>query len=371
MLASTSIYAQDRRHILLILRPPSDTVLLMLKNGLGRSLTDVSLDTYGPVEPETEIPPDIEVNLSNGKEAYEFLRFNESIHYLNAVTSGLQGVAGADKALSIIKEAYLYLAMDYLALDMEPDAEKTVNNYLCVSGTPVLDPDLWPPNLVHSVENQSQRIAGNTITVSVKTNPPDSEVFIDGRMAGSSPITINILPCTHFIKIVRQGYIAKKTVLQVNNTTHEISIDLEPDLLITTDTFIAGEQASNVLSTYRADALLFLTSGITETTARTTTWIRAYLAEAQSNTTTSVLFNYTNEQQAVAELSRFLNHKNTALQPLDHKPESEPSAVHQKWYENKWLWAAGTAILAGGLAFSLAQDQKRGPQTTGSIMIKW
>jgi PEGA domain len=378
---STSAHAQTIRHLLVVIQPPSDRLLTGLTRAVSHRADDIYLDMYVPAGQSTEVPPHIADGLSKGKEAYEFLKFDESTNALNQVVRDLQAHLNSDGSLTMLKEAYLYLAMDYLAVDRETDAQRMIDEYFCVSGTSTLDPDTWPPNLIHLIERQADQSAGNAITISITTIPPGAELSVDGNKSGISPLQITLPQCTHYLRIRKPAYLTKSTPLPVAPDTASINFDLSLDPLVLSDTPGDRVHIKDTLARYKADGILILSGSAIQTTIQPGTLpvalIKATFMQQDEYIPASITFAYNNDIQSSDEILRLIRHgpkerlhDDELLKPESNKPPENRRAGHASWYKNKWLWAAGAAAIAGGIIFGI-QDNHKSSSNTGSIAVKW
>lgn len=374
MLLSVCAHAEDKEHLLLILKPGSDSRLLQLKDGLAQALTNTTISLYTQEKQFRDY--DItrtEAGLSHAREAYEFLRFDESIGYLNKVVAELKNNADSDNVLGVLREAYLYLAMNYLALDKETDAAQAIDDYLCVAGQSSPDPVLYPPNLMGLVDRQKIINAKNISTLTVTTTPSGAAVFIDDDRAGNSPVSVQVYACAHFIRISRQAYRIKEAVCKVSKDTTAINFDLLPDPVATWDMISQKEQMIGMLSAYKADRIVMVSSDDTQPANR----ITVSAITARTLTPSSTSFIYTGEKQAIGEIIRFIQpaaDAHASYKTLPAFTDAEKGQTQQKtpsWYENKWLWTAGAALIAGGLVFAGLAEDRKSSSTTGSIAVRW
>ncbi len=374
MLLSVCAHAEDKEHLLLILDPGSDRRLLQLKDGLALALTDTTIILYTQEKQFRDYDMTrTEAGLSHAREAYEFLRFDESIGYLNKIVAELKNNADSDNVMDVLREAYLYLAMDYLALDKETDAAQAIDEYLCVAGQSSPDPVLYPPNLVSLVDRQKIKNAINISTITVTTTPSGAAVFIDGDRAGNSPVSVQEYAGAHFIRISRQAYRTKKAVFKVSNDTTAINFDLLPDPVAAEDMIFQKEQMIGMLNAYKADRIVMVSSDDTTQAHR----ITVSTVTARTLTPSSASFIYTGEKQAVGEIMRFIQpaagaHASYKTLPLFTDADKEHTQQkNSSWYENKWLWTAGAALIAGGLVFAGLAEDRKSSSTTGSIAVRW
>ncbi|MGC8578813.1 MAG: PEGA domain-containing protein [bacterium] len=374
---STIAHASDtERHLLVILHPENDSVLVGLKDAVARQTNNILFVEYKPDTNKQTLMPEILENLSKGKEAYEFLKFEESIKHLNSAVNQLKTNLSSDEAINLLREAYLYLAMDYLALDKTYEAKCIADNYICISGTISLDPDLWPPNLIELLKQQKALIKAHYINIT--TIPSDAHIYIDGNSIGMSPTSANLSECSHYLHITKPMYLQKDIQFNINKETNSMDIPLEMDPLAISNEHLTDAQITALSSKYHVDGILILYSYFTDTSLHNKRIVHARLIDVQNNQTRYANIGYRNHKQATDELISILTPNNSVVNTnpqINNKltsftDDKKQPALHS-WYENKWLWTACGAVLTGGVIYATTQNNKNHTSSTGTISIKW
>lgn len=370
MLVGSNALAQGGRHVLLVLRPPSDQLLLGIKDDLIRRLHDATITLYA--DEATDRVPDskhAEAELSKGREAYEFLRFDESIRHINKAISELKGTAISDDAIDMLKEAYLYLAMNYLALDREQAAKGVIDDYRCISGESRPDPLQYPPSLIALIDAHRVQGADGLLTITITTSPQGAGVFLDGKKAGDSPAVIRAYPCYHFLRLAKHAYITQRAMLVVNSKKTAFNFDMEPDPSAIEVPALDKERTLGMLKAYKADEIVVLSINKDR--------ISISAVKAHPFTASASTLIYEDRKQALAGIAEFIlpEKGRTAPDTILSVPTvtrvERPLGTGGEWYENKWLWAAGAAVIAGGLILGLSGGDRKSSPNTGSVSIKW
>ena len=369
-----SVYAQAKCQILTVIKPDGDRLLVEIVEALNHKDDDISFHIYKSVEQESG-NIDVSDTLSKGKEAYEFLRFEEAISLLTKAISSLQLHLNSQAMLKDLQEAELYLAMSYLAMDRFKDAQKAVDDYLCMSGKTTLNPDLWPPNLINLIKDRATVLENNLIPVTFTTDPSQANLTIDGNSYGITPVQARLLPCPHYLNVTKDGYISKQKNFMVAPDNRTIHIQLTLDPLLITDDIVKKEQINYLLKQYQTDSLLILSS--VQTPAKGIIINATYTSGEPLSTSTFVL-EYKDKEQAVSGLLSFLEPSqkvegHNELLKTDTQPHTPVQSKEKSstWYKNKWLWATGAAIIAGGIVYVTTQNNNHSSSSTGSISIKW
>ena len=377
LFVSAPVSAQGRRHVLVIIKPAGDTVLLELADNTARHLRTVSFDRYEPEEQPVEASDETEA-LAKGKEAYEFLRFEESLAILHKAIERLNAHLNSEDSLETLREAYLYGAMDYLALDKNTDARTAVDAYLCIAGTPALDANLWPPNLLNLIQQELIGTHGSFVSVTVVTDPPETRITVDGNPAGISPAHLKLLRCTHSIRAEKKAYLTKQVPVAVSENTHRVNLKLGPDTLTISIGRLSREQIQSLISRYKTDTLLTLSRSVTQTTRQKEIWIQADMVDARTLAELSRTFAYNDPNHAAEALVRFVQPEQDTLpqedivrKSTDQNETEKNTPVSGAWYKNKWVWTAGAAIVAGCVIYALLPAGHPASSSTGGISVSW
>ncbi|MDD5224198.1 MAG: PEGA domain-containing protein [bacterium] len=155
------------------------------------------VESWGEPAPETRSWSD---KLQAGSLAYENLEFAEASRILKEVISVLEeGREGRD-TIKILARADLYLGMVYLAEGLESLAEKQFDSASLLDPGLVLDPQLFPPEIIAGFSRAKSRIESRgRISLKVETRPAGAEIFFDGRPVGKGPLSLSVIPGTHYL----------------------------------------------------------------------------------------------------------------------------------------------------------------------------
>lgn len=157
-------------------------------------------------EPQSE-PKSWPLKLQVGSRAYENLEFAEASRILKEVIAGLEeGQEGKDSS-KVLSQAYLYLGMVYLAEGFESLAEKQFASAGLLDPGLALDSRLFSPGIIASFQRaRLQTEAQGRIRLSVETQPPEAEIYFDGRFAGKSPLSLSAIPGVHYLWAETAGW---------------------------------------------------------------------------------------------------------------------------------------------------------------------
>jgi len=175
-------------------------------------------------------------NIEKGVALYEQGYFDKAIQKFKQSISELIGRPEDEARNEGLFRANLYLGMSYLGKGKESLAKESFKNALNAAPYKTLDPVIFPPKVI-SLYNEV--ISQNLSALSVKSNVPNAEVFVDDIKKGNTPVTLrNILPGTHTVKVSAAKQEVIKTVtfepgkeasiMADFQTTGSISVASEP-----------------------------------------------------------------------------------------------------------------------------------------------
>jgi hypothetical protein len=162
---------------------------------------------------------DAELLLQQGKQAYVTGNFDEAIDKLSRAVKLL-----TDEPK--IMDAYLHLAISHFALSQIEEAKEALAQITKMKPEYNIDPFYYPPDFIKLHEQVKKESLAH---ISLRTEPEDVEVYLDGELAGRSPVKIaDIQPGEHRLKLVKEGYLDKEEfIILAAGVQSEVSITLE------------------------------------------------------------------------------------------------------------------------------------------------
>ncbi len=156
---------------------------------------------------------------------YEKGDFDKAIREFKEVISALRDRPEDDARNEGLFTANLYLGMSYLGKGKESLARESFKNAFRASPSKTLSPEQYPPKVI-SLYNEVASQSLSSLTV--KSNAPDAEVFVDEVKKGSAPIVIrNLLSGMHTVKVVASGQEIVKTVSLEPGRDTSIMVDFQ------------------------------------------------------------------------------------------------------------------------------------------------
>jgi hypothetical protein len=156
-------------------------------------------------------------HLKKGKQYSEMLKprqaikeFTESLRILRAIFSSLPNLAD-------LEEAHLHLGMTYQALGKDRQAAREYRMVLLLNPDRQLDDTMVNPVVVESFNRERERLLTSMKgSISLLSKPPAARVYMNGRPAGYTPVTISgVYPGEHYFIMENDGYKTWFGVLKV------------------------------------------------------------------------------------------------------------------------------------------------------------
>jgi len=189
-----------------------------LKNyeDVGREIEVTNDDTLTIniiMEEKEEISPGTVIVNSNPKNAIvNFDKVN-----IGKTPAKLENVSEGPHDIEIILEGYKSHSEKINVVTGE-----TITLEVNLSSIEIIPPDLSP-------SPKETKNSGEDVFLTIRTRPPDAQIYINGKLSGNSPqIDIPVKPGKYDIKIVKSGFQTHKEEIEVSNkSSGEILISLE------------------------------------------------------------------------------------------------------------------------------------------------
>ncbi|HDT11118.1 MAG TPA: PEGA domain-containing protein [bacterium] len=151
------------------------------------------------------------------KELYEDLMIEDAISKFKQTLSILERHLDKLPELKMISEILLYLGASYRMLDEDEQAEPYFNSYININPIAELDDIIFSPEIVSFYNRiKDDHLMLPTGSVVVDSYPKGSLVFINGKIAGVTPLRVEGLPRgSHYYRIHKTGYRSRAGTLEV------------------------------------------------------------------------------------------------------------------------------------------------------------
>jgi hypothetical protein len=197
---------------------------------------------------------------------YYRLDFKGSLDLLEESGSSLDRLTDPEAAADLIFERAMLAGMNRRALDLA-EAELDFMAAAAVAGSNEPTTELYSPDIITAYRHARRSLLNSSAaTFSVKTDPADAEVYLDGvpAMTGN-PVKMEIKPGRHVLNIRAPGYRDHLEIVDMGNWENRaVEVALEPGLIPSPEgAFLAGRLLAgdrrliaNLASVVDADLLL-------------------------------------------------------------------------------------------------------------------
>ncbi|MBW2260423.1 MAG: PEGA domain-containing protein [Deltaproteobacteria bacterium] len=165
------------------------------------------------------------------KADYENLELDSAIEKLNLSMGKLEGGAAYLTDLSMATHILYYLGVCHSFNGDEAMSSEAFLRAYVLAPDKKPDPDVFPPDVIDMFNIAVSGVHGiGTGTLSVNSDPGATQVYLDGKFMGLTPVTIdNIVAGKHFVRLVHVGYqLNGQTVVIKTDKTQTINAKLFP-----------------------------------------------------------------------------------------------------------------------------------------------
>jgi hypothetical protein len=124
-------------------------------------------------------------------------------------------------------DAHLLHGLNYRALGKAKESDNAFRNVLRLQENYELDPDMFAPSIRQAFDKLRRELAqARKVRLSVKSTHPTSEVHLDGYKVGLTPLTLEVIPGTYDITLVKGTTTSFPRQVQVQGTDMPLLIDV-------------------------------------------------------------------------------------------------------------------------------------------------
>lgn len=299
--------------------PRADLVVLWMPGVDVAPLGEVAREAGAAVvdrTPAVEAPPPAAAALRRGIEAYESLRIDEAWAALSEARTLGDRAGGADLTAAMLSDLALYRGLTQIQRGDPTAAWDELVAALVIAPTRVLDPARFPPGVIAEVERARAAVLARPRVELALVRPADCSVIVDGAAVDGAAVAV--VAGTHWIH-ARCGAATWSARADALDAVTRIAIEPRG---------AAPPGDDDVLIQARAAGA----RGVV-------------IATAQGGVVTL---------RRLAIDGRERDRRTTAAAPdgvaaaraLETLLASAPPA---RWYQSRWAWAAGAAILAAAV----------------------
>jgi hypothetical protein len=172
-----------------------------------------------------------------GKQAYLDLELDRAIELLNAAVVDFDRSIGVMEppAREELGSALLFLGACQVFADQQRAAKATFERLHVQMPAQAPDPDTFNPDIVARYDQAAPRDRESpTASLTVTTDKPGAEVYVDFVPAGHTPVTIGgLIAGTHIVRVMRPGsapHVEQVAVNRARPTELEVTLVERPEL---------------------------------------------------------------------------------------------------------------------------------------------
>ena len=302
-------------------RPSADLVIVWAPGAQVEPVAAVAREAGAAVidrSPPPPAPADTAAVVKRGIAAYDALQIADAVKLLDEARAVADRTGGAGLSQTELSDLFLYRGLVKTQQGDATGAWDELASSVIVAPTRVLDPARFPPRVAAEIERARIAVEGRGARALTVDAPTGCAVVIDGIAAGDAAPPRIIGP--HWV--------------------HVTCADRAPwgaRIEITTDTTIAARNA--VIKAPTADEMLIQ--------ARTAGAQAFVVAEVVGRIGTARLVGVDGRERDRRTVS-----VTTTLAPLAAVVRdllAPPPIARTRWYQSKWVWAAGAAVIAAAI----------------------
>lgn len=317
-------------------RPAADLVIVWAPGARVEPVATVARDAGAAVidrSPTPAIRADTASTVKRGIAAYDALQIADAVKLLDDAREAADRSGGNGLSQTELSDLFLYRA---LVKTQQGDATGAWDDLVAsviIAPTRVIDPARFPPRVAAEIDRARIAVEGRGMATLTVDAPQGCIVVIDGVPAAGSPVPRIIGP--HWVNVAC-----------TDRSPWGARIEVTASATVTArNAPIAAPTADEVLIQAR-------TAG-----ARAFVWI-----EVANGIATARLIGADGR-----EFDRRSAAVTTTLAPIVvsvREMLAPPRVVETHWYQSKWVWAAGAAVIAAAIAIPITAAVARDSTAT-------
>ncbi len=169
-------------------------------------------------------------HIADSENAFTEFKSREARSHLERARSSLFGVTPSKKTSRLLADVSFNMALIHMRAENNGLAMGELQLLHRLVEQETIDPVRYPPDVVRAFMQARKVAAGKTTeSVSLSATYDGAPVYLDGALAGSSPITIPLSAGVHVVSIAAPQYQAAAILIDIDpGASQSHRIDLEP-----------------------------------------------------------------------------------------------------------------------------------------------
>ena len=312
--------------------------------------------------------------LRQAKSAYRRLRFDEALRVLHTAQPVLISHAAGPEHLRLLGQLLFWRGLSHLALKQETLADTALCGALA-AGVGDFPVGTFAPEIEARISRLRQtRAAQGTGTLSIRSEPPAAEVFVDGKLVGRSPVDVNVFGGPHHVRLQRLGFVQTAALIEARaraTSSHPFRLSVAPNEVIAAQLLAYRRRAGRLPANAKLIGRLLATQF---TAGRGFAWLQRgddgpeaqlHWYDRKGRLLTSVPPCAAGSGVATVEACQrsLLRARATGRRGLAHKTTGKP--FYRRW----WFWAVAGGTVAAAAVGTAAYVATREPEGTNVDIV--
>jgi len=170
---------------------------------------------------------DIQRQLDAAQDHFYEARYARAEQAINDALKEISRLPVGDARWKLYANAQLLHALNYRSMGKVKESDTAFRNVLRLEPQYKLDPTLFAPSIRQAFEKVRGEFAkAKKVKLDVKSTLPVSEVYLDGRKVGQTPLSFDAIAGTYDIKLVKGSAVSFPRQIQVQGTDTPVLVDL-------------------------------------------------------------------------------------------------------------------------------------------------
>jgi hypothetical protein len=195
---------------------------------------------------------DIQRQLDAAQGQFYEARYTRTAQALEEVLQQVARLPVGEARWKLYVGAQLLQALNFRAMNRVKESDDAFRNVLRLEATYTLDPDQYTPSTRQAFEKlRKELLKARKVKLSVKSTLPASEVFLEGRSMGQTPLTLEVSAGTYELALKKGEAISFPRQIPVQGEETPVLVDLAYEGSISASPFpclASGEDDEKVLS---------------------------------------------------------------------------------------------------------------------------
>ncbi|WP_257451657.1 PEGA domain-containing protein [Archangium lipolyticum] len=170
---------------------------------------------------------DIKRQLDAAQGQFYEARYTRTAQALEEVLKQVARLPVGEARWKLYVEAQLLQALNYRAMNRVKESDDAFRNVLRLDAQYTLDPDYYTPSTRQAFDKLRKELAKTKkVKLSVKSTLPASEVFLEGRSMGQTPLTLEVLAGTYELALKNGDAVSFPRQIPVQGEETPVLVDL-------------------------------------------------------------------------------------------------------------------------------------------------